>query len=330
MPKIANVYLDKERGLWYAKVSLGYYDSGKRATKTKRGFTTQKEAKAWHDDFKANHSKTALSKNPTISFKKFLDDYFLPDYQGQVRERTYDQTMGKMKRIEFFYSKKLVDISAPMIKKWHNDLRVENLSSNYIRSLHQILQQILDLAVKLDLLEFNVARKVGNVKKKKANVDFWTKEELEKFLGTFDRDNTLELLKFTAIWFLFLTGLRKSELMALKWTDIDFNQKTVKIDKSIYYKSKTEWTITDTKTTASHRLLYLDDSTILYLKNWKFKQSQIGKIEFVFSFDGLPFGSTFVNKAINTHCELANVKRIRVHDLRHSHASFMLSLGVVA
>lgn len=328
MPKISNVYQDKLRGTWYSKVSLGYDDTGKRVTKTKRGFTSQKAAKKWHDEFRANYSKIALTPNSTMSFEKFMSDYYIPDYKGRVRLRTFDQAMGKLSRLHIFYNKKLADISPIMIKKWHNDLLEEGLSNNYIRSLHQILQQILDLAVTLELIENNVARKVGNVRKVKAKVDFWTKEEFEKFISTFDKSDIIERFKFTAIWFLFLTGLRLGELMALKWSDVDFVEQTVKIDKSMYYKNKREWYITATKTSSSIRLLYLDDVTLRYLKEWQQKQKQLGIIELVFSYDGLPFGTTFLGHIIDTHSKHAKIKRIRVHDLRHSHASFMLSLGV--
>lgn len=328
MPKISNVYQDKLRGTWYSKVSLGYDDTGKRVTKTKRGFTSQKAAKNWHDEFRANYSKTELTQNSTMSFEKFMSDYYIPDYKARVRLRTFDQAMGKIRRLHIFYNKKLTDISPVMIKKWHNDLLAEKLSNNYIRSLHQILQQVLDLAVTLELVEHNVARKVGNVKKAKSKVDFWTKEEFEKFISTFDKTDIFECFKFTAIWFLFLTGLRLGELMALKWTDVDFLEATVKIDKSMYYKNKREWYITDTKTSSSIRLLYLDELTLQYLNEWKQIQNQFGNIEFVFSYDGLPIGTTFLGHVIDTHSKYANIKRIRVHDLRHSHASFMLSLGM--
>lgn len=322
------MYQDKLRGTWYSKVSLGYDDTGKRVTKTKRGFTSQKAAKKWHDDFSANHSKTALTQHSTMSFEKFMSDYYIPDYKARVRSRTFDQAMGKLRRLNIFYNKKLTDISPIMIKKWHNDLLADNLSNNYIRSLHQILQQVLDSAVTLELIENNVARKVGNVRKAKAKVDFWTKEEFEKFISTFDKSDTLERFKFTAIWFLFLTGLRLGELMALKWSDIDFVEATVKVDKSMYYKNKREWYITDTKTSSSVRLLYLDELTLQYLKEWKQMQKQLGNVEFIFSYDGLPIGTTFLGHIIDTHSKYAKIKRIRVHDLRHSHASFMLSLGM--
>lgn len=328
LPKITNVYLDNKRGTWYAKVSLGFDDRGKRVTKTKRGFSTQKEAKKWHDEFKANKREASFLEYNTMSFGNFVNDFYLPDYKGRVRLRTLNQAMGKMKRLETFYDKKLIEITPILIKKWHNDLLKENLTNNYIRSLHQILQQILDLAVKLDMLTNNAARKVGNLRKTKARVDFWTKEEFETFIATFDRNDTLELLKFTSIWFLFLTGLRLGELMALKWADIDFHNGTVRIDKSMYYKSKHEWYITDTKTSSSRRLLYIDKITMNHLKVWKEKQKEIGEIEFIFSLDGLPFGTTFLKKTIDSHSKYAGVKRIRVHDLRHSHASLMLSLGM--
>jgi site-specific recombinase XerD len=75
-------------------------------------------------------------------------------------------------------------------------------------------------------------------------------------------------------------------------------------------------------------LLYLDELTLQYLSEWKQIQNQFGNIEFVFSYDGLPIGTTFLGHIIDTHSKYANIKRIRVHDLRHSHASFMLSLGM--
>lgn len=327
MPKISNVYLDKERGTYYTIVSLGTDEvTGKRISKTKRGFTTQKEAKTWHDEYKLQNRD--VSRQGNISFKYFLNEYFIIDYKRKVQKRTFDMTNSKIKRLKFFHNQKIDRITPAQVKKFHNKLFSEGLSNNYIRSVHQILQQVFDLAIKLGYLSQNVAKIVGNVKKEKPKVDFWTREEFQKFINTFDKSDLQEFQKFIIFWFFFMSGVRTSELQALTWDDLDFDNQTIYIHKSMYYKSRNDFTINDTKTASSTRLLYLDEDTIFYLKEWKERQETIGKIKYIFSLTGLPLVKSTLGRIITTHAEFAKIKKIRVHDLRHSHASLMLELGL--
>ena len=276
----------------------------------------------------ADFGKGSITVNSTMTFKKFLDDYFIPDYKSQVRKRTFDMTQSKFKRLSFFENMKLSDIQAPHVKQWQNSMFIEELSNNYIRSVHQILQQVFDLAVKLGMLSSNAAKTVGNVKKDRPKVDFWTVEEFQLFISTFDKSNIYELLYFTTFWFFFMTGVRTSELQAIEWSKIDFEKGTVLIDCSMYYKSQKEWYLTDTKSISGVRLLYLDDDTLEHLKYWKKAQSQIGECKFVFSIADSPLVKSTLKRVLKTHSDYAKIKSIRVHDLRHSHASFMLSLGM--
>ncbi len=328
MPKVPNVY-PMENGTFRASVSLGFDRiTGKRIQKFKNGFKTQKEAQEWRLHMLADFGKRALSSNSSMTFRKFLDDYFIPDYKSQVRQRTFDMTRSKLKRLSYFENMKLSDILAPHVKQWQNSMFLEGLSNNYIRSVHQILQQVFDLAVRLGMLPTNIAKQVGNVKKSKPKVDFWTVEEFQRFISTFDKSNIYDLLYFTTFWFFFMTGVRISELQAIEWAKIDFDSGTVLIDCSMYYKNQKEWYITDTKSTSGIRLLYLDDDTLKYLKDWKQIQSQIGKCRFVFSIADYPLVKSTLKRVLQSHSEFVGIKAIRIHDLRHSHASFMLSLGM--
>ena len=276
----------------------------------------------------ADFGKGSITVNSTMTFKKFLDDYFIPDYKSQVRKRTFDMTQSKFKRLSYFENMKLSDIQAPHVKQWQNAMFIEGLSNNYIRSVHQILQQVFDLAVKLDMLSNNVAKTVGNVKKDRPKVDFWTVEEFQLFISTFDKSNIYELLYFTTFWFFFMTGVRTSELQAIEWSKIDFEKGTALINCSMYYKSQKEWYLTDTKSISGVRLLYLDDDTLEHLKYWKKAQSQIGECKFVFSIADSPLVKSTLKRVLKSHSDYAKIKSIRIHDLRHSHASFMLSLGM--
>lgn len=328
MPKIPNVY-PLPNGTYRASVSLGFDPTtGKRIRKFKNGFKTQREAQIWQLQVQSDFGKGALSSNSSMTFKKFLDDYFIPDYQSQVRQRTFDMTRSKFKRLSYFEKMKLSDILAPHVKQWQNSMFLEGLSNNYIRSVHQILQQVFDLAVRLGMLPSNVAKQVGNVKKEKPKVDFWTVEEFQKFISTFDKSNIYDLLYFTTFWFFFMTGVRTSELQAIEWSKINYDRGTVLIDCSMYYKNQKEWHITDTKSISGNRLLYLDDDTLNHLKFWQQAQSQIGKCKFVFSLADSPLVKSTLKRVLQVHSEFAGIKSIRIHDLRHSHASFMLSLGM--
>jgi integrase len=329
MPKVPNVY-PMENGTFRASVSLGFDpQTGKRIRKFKNGFKTQKEAQLWQAKMLNDFGKGALSQNSTMTFHKFLIDFFIPDYQSKVRERTFDMAKSKIKRLSYWDNFKLSDISAPRVKQWQNSLFEENLSNNYIRSIFQVFKQVLDLAVQLGMLTQNVAKMVGNVKKEKPKNDHWTKEEFEKFISTFDRKNNIyDLLYFTTFWFFYMTGVRIGELQALTWHDIDWVNQSVIVNKSMYYKNKNNWEITEPKTSNSIRLLYLDNDTLQILKDWKFVQKQIGDIDFIFSVNNLPVIKSTLKRVISRHSHLAGVKKIRVHDLRHSDASLMLELGM--
>lgn len=328
MPKISNVYQDKNNGKWYFVASLGYDEKGKRVQHWQRGFSTQREAKRAYDEYMNNHSSTSLQKNSTMSFQEFYETYFKPDYKRSVSDRTYENRASSMDlHFKFFFNRKLKDISPPLIKQWHNKLS-EKYSSSYIRNLHGMLQRTIDLAVTLGLLQKNVAKTVGNIKKVKKKVDFWTKEEFEKVIATFKMDDYYEHFSFITIWLLFMTGLRFGEAQALIWeTDIDLKKQTLTVSKSMYYKNANEFTIAEPKTKASNRIIALDDNTVDFLKKWRERQLDVFPSKYVLSYNGLPTNKSATFHIIERHSKLAKVHKIKTHALRHSHASLLISLG---
>ena len=94
------------------------------------------------------------------------------------------------------------------------------------------------------------------------------------------------------------------------------------------YQNRNNWQINPTKTFSSNRIIYLDDMMLFEISKWREHQQQLGNIEFVFSYNCMPITKTMLTKAIKDHSSMADVKVIRIHDLRHSHASLMLSLGM--
>lgn len=327
MPKIPHVYLDKKSGLWYYVASLGYDENGKRIQKWGRGYKTQMDAKKGYESYMNDFSSTSIKKNSTMSYKKFYQTYFIPDYKQSVKPQTYENRISSMDiHFSFFFNKKLKDISPPLVKKWQNELS-KKYTPGYVRSIYGLFQKSLDLAIKLGLLNTNIAKRVGNVKKKRKSVDFWTLEEANKVFSTFDLDDYYERYTFTLIFSLFMTGIRIGEAQALKWTDVDLENNLIKIDKTMYYKNANEYYINEPKTIAGNRSIAIDNKTSQYLKEWRTIQLNNISTDFVFSYNGFPVSRSSTRGIITKHSKLANVHRIKTHALRHSHASLLISLG---
>ena len=328
MPKISNIYQDKKSGKWYFVANLGYDEKGNRIRHWQRGFSTQKEAKTAYDEYMNNYSKTAVKTNSTMSYKEFYETYFEPDYKRSVGKSTFENRKSTMRlHFAFFYKTKLKDINAVMLKKWQNKL-AEKYSNSYIRNIYGIFQMSLDLAVKLGLLQVNVAKQVGNVKKVSQKIDFWTFEDFQKVIATIDKSDYYQHFSFIFLWLMFMTGLRIGEAQALLWEkDINFTDKTLSVSKSMYYKNADEFYIKEPKTKAGNRVIALDDTTIQYLLEWRELQRKNVLSKYVLSYNGLPTNKSTARHILERHSKLAGIHRIKIHALRHSHASLLISLG---
>lgn len=122
-------------------------------------------------------------------FEEFFYKLFLPYYQGKVEERTYKNRLSTFKKnFSYFFKMELREIRPIDIQKWQNNL-LSKYKNSYVRNMYGIFQMSLDRAVVLGLLEKNPAKVIGNVKKRKTTVDFWTKEEFTKVISTFYIDD---------------------------------------------------------------------------------------------------------------------------------------------
>lgn len=330
MPKTSNVYRDKRNGSWYFVANLGTDAEGKRVRHWGRGYKTQKDAKAAYDAYMADFSKTAVRGNSTISFAEFYRSYWEPDYKARARESTfYVRSQLARKHFARWDRCRLRDIDAPALKRWQNELLSE-YSPAYARLVYGHFAMVLDMAVKIGLLQRNPARTVGNVPKAYGEVDFWTRQEFERVLATFDVDEYYGLYGFTCLWLLYMTGLRLGEAQALKWSAIDHDARTLSVKYSMYYKNAHDWKLTPPKTRAGKRVISLDSVTVDWLERWHDVQSGNISTDFVLSWGGAPLTKYTVKGIIERHSRAAGVHRIRVHALRHSHAAYLISLGVNA
>ncbi|NMA00805.1 MAG: site-specific integrase [Clostridiaceae bacterium] len=307
-------YKDEKRGTWYCKFYYTDYE-GKSRQKCKRGFTLKREAEAWEREFLQN-----ICYQPDMTFSAFYDLY-LKDVTPRLRAHTLQRKgyYAKNHLLPSFGEMKLNEISALDVRQWQNELIERDFALKYIQNLHRELSAIFNHAVRFYKLNQNPCRLAGQPMKadeKKPPIRFWTLEEYSKVIDCID-----DIKAKTAVSLLYWSGMRKGELLALRWSRIDFGGATVSINES-YQRLRGKAVVTPTKTGES-RVIRLPDVCMNQLKEYHQCIYDPASNDFVF-----PWEKRFIELGIREGCKESGVKRIHVHGLRHSHASLLISLGV--
>ena len=316
-----------KNGTYYFRANLGYDSNGKKIQKYRSGFKTKKEAREEYSKLLLTDPEELVNNKEQMLFKQYTTEIFLPWYKTRVKQRTYDNRVSSiMKHFSYFYKLPVVDIQPLHVQKWQLELS-KTLKSSYVRAVQGLFSIAMDRAVVLGLAKENPAKIVGNVKKQKAKIDFWTKEEFEKILSFIYKEDFYQHFLFISLWLLFMTGMRIGEATALQWDDIDFETGVLSVTKSLYYKNQNHYHFTTPKTRSSIRQATLDQITLQFLKEWKNVQQEILQTDFVLSYNGIPTQKHTISYAIDRYSEMAGIHRIRTHGLRHSHASLLISMG---
>lgn len=314
------------------KCEGSYIDAnGSQKRYHKRGFATADEAKEWERLFLLE-STTGVSSNMTVNdlYIKFMDQKKLV-----IRERTFYQTDLSFKKhiLPFLGNIKLSNLTLEKIEKYQHDLLTVNkqngevLKNSTLELIQKELKSLLAFAYEksyiknMHILSF---KKVINIDESKKEVDFWQPEEFYKFIEVVD-----DIVYLTLFNVLYWCGLRIGEALALNWNDIDFNKKTIRINKSYSdYKHR----ITNPKTQNSYRTVIMPDKCFdAVSKLFEHDKQIIGfdNQKYIFHFEK-PLNQDTIKIRKDRWIAKAHVKRIRIHDLRHSHVSLLINLGFSA
>ncbi|MFV0556425.1 MAG: site-specific integrase [Lactovum sp.] len=179
----------------------------------------------------------------------------------------------------------------------------------------------------MEIASSNPTKKIGNRLIENKEMNIWTKDEFSEVIRKIDKENYFEHHKFVTLWLLFMTGIRSGEAFALQWSDVDLESYQLTINKTLVYKTKKNYRFSSPKIKASIRSVILDKKTVEILNEWFEIQKNYTDTKFVLSHNGYPPNREEVRYAISKYAKAGNVHRIRIHDLRHSHASLLISLG---
>lgn len=300
------VYKDTERGTWYVKYSAKDPVTGKRRQIMKRGFAKQAEAKAWEAE-----QVVSSPSHTTATFMQMLDE--------NLKFLNSSKTSANMKRSWIqkhflLYDMPIENISKPMLIEWRNGLehsglatRTINRGIGYVRSTFTYANTIYNVPN-----NGAVIRPYKLKKEDKQEMQTWTPEEFNRFI-----DAVPEGFYRAFFTFLYWTGCRRGEAMALYKED--FIGDKVNIHRQIKHFSNGFYEL---KTGTSERVISIDKKTYEYLKPYIYSACP-----FVFGGErSLPI--TNIQRELERGIKESGVKKIRLHDLRHSHASFLIAAGV--
>lgn len=307
-------YRDEKTKTWYCKFHYVTWD-GKRKQTTKRGFATKREAVLYENEIKG---KAAANMN--ITLKTFVEMYF-EDKQSVLKERSITNKRYMIERhiIPLLGDKRMDEIRPADIIAWQNEMLKLGFSETYLRMVQNQVTALFTHASTIYGLSPNPCRMVKKIGKSEADeLNFWTEDEYEQFLSTIDKDK--DPMYYVLFEILFWCGLRVGEVLALTPNDID--SKTISISKT-YYRTKGKDVITEPKTENSVRIIdipeFLADEISMYEKRlYKYPKDQ----------RLFPVVAEAVQHKMKRHIEKAGVKKIRVHDLRHSHVAYLIHQGV--
>lgn len=304
---------DIKTGKWF--VQYRYTDwQGQRKKSTKRGFKTRREAEEWLRSFLMTNQGDF-----NMLFSDFLKLYYA-DMENRVRENTLrsKKYIIDLKVVPYFGKLQMSRIKPADIRKWQDTLIKQGYAATYLKTINNQLNAIFNYAVKYYDLKSNPCFKAGSMGKNNAGeMKFWTKQEFMKFIDCIMDKRQSYVAFMTLYW----TGMRIGELLALTPGDIDFEKRTISISKS-YQRIDHRDVVTPPKTPKSKRVISIPEFLAADLKDFIHSIYGIEEDNRLF-----PVTKYFLEHEMLRGIKASGVKRIRLHDLRHSHASLLIEMG---
>ena len=309
-------YKDEKTGKWFAKF---YYTNwqGIKKQKWKRGFATKKEALGFERDFLEQQST-----NPDMTFQNLYEIY-MEDMAARLKQSTLLTKKAVLQThiLPFFGSKPINEIKASDVRRWQAKLMSSpnNYSQTYLKKINTELNSIINYAKRFYDLNTNPCGKAGTIGKAKAEeMDYWTYDEYIAFREGV-KDKPLSYICIVEV--LYWTGMREGELLALSPADIDLDNKTISINRT-YQRIEGKDVFTSPKTRKSKRKIPIPDFLCQELSDYIQSRYMLDADERLF-----PITKSYLSHELIRGCKNTGVKKIRIHDIRHSHASLLINQG---
>lgn len=324
------VYNEKDKSKWTKDgrhwYFVCYHTNAKGIKKQYKSkmFLTRKETECEELLFLTKRNNPTLVKFDIVSL-----DYFKYMYQTRKESTIYSYEYAFKKNIEPYFSHFYInEINISNINQWKAEITKKGYKVAYMNKLYVILKEIFDYAIRNFNLDTNVVQLSGRfervndeVIKDEEKLKYITHEDFNIFISYID-----DITWKTFFIFLYYTGMRKGEVQALNWSDINFSTNEIVVNKTLSVKTRNSYKITSTKNYINRKIKMsktLREQLILYKEYCKgftdFKESW-----FVFGCSRFLPQTTIDNKK-HLYFKLSGVKEITTHEFRHSHVSLLIN-----
>lgn len=326
-------YLDKNKNkLWGYRYR--YYDAlGKRREKAKQGFPSEKDAYRGVLEIQTQivngHTKSVDNSSLTIS--EWMDIWFethKSDWAVSSLVQRKNAIRYQIKPLLGNY--RLADLDKSTYKREFLNVLAETYKPNSVKLFHRIFKIAINAAVDDEIIPRNRFSKIA-LADEEANENFYSAEELRKFLSVAEKIENITNYSFINL--LAYTGLRRGEGQGLQWSDIDFEKKTLSVQRTRDINGERT-----PKTKRSRRTIKLDDLVLHQLKlyrTWskKTKLSFGQRLEdndfiFISHQSGKPIGDNTIKYAFDRIFKKTDLKYITPHGLRHTHATLLIQARI--
>lgn len=310
----------------------------KRRQKRVSGFTSEKKARKAMVDMMAELNRGTYVEPTNETFGKYLMSW-LNHKEKRVAYSTYTHYRSYIiNHIEPALGYlKMQDLRPMHLQRFYDALLdKDSLSKRSVHHIHRIITNCLNMAVKMGEIQTNIATVADPVRVSKIEQRFWNVEEVNNFL-----ENSRDHIHFIAYYLGAFTGMRRGEVLGLKWDCVDLDNRKIYVQRAIK-KSEDGYELNDLKNTSSYRSITMSEGLMFELKKHKNKQNEhkvkLGEDYNDEGFVAATKSGTFIlptnlsrsfrlrrDKLIKNGIEL---KKIRFHDLRHTHASLLFNLNV--
>lgn len=320
-----SVHKDEKYNIWYFRKRILNID-GTTSHVNIRGFKTKKEAQIAEANF------SPIKKGSNLSFNELCDKY-LTYLQNKLKPSTIygKKLMIKNYMRSYFEHSNIKNIPNQYVLNWIEMLKRKDLKIIRINKILAELNCVLEYGEKFHEINHNPCRVIGYLRDntpRDKQMLIWTPREFNQFI-----EKCEDINYFTLFNVLYYTGIRLGEALALTWNDINRIAKSLSICKTMCQKAsgETQFQVTSPKTNSGNRIIDLPTRLFEILMNYeshiKTSHTKTNPSDLIFGINK-PFSETSICRYKNKICKEANVKQIRIHDLRHSHASLLISMGI--
>lgn len=324
--------LVKKDGKQKYRVKVNYTDPSGKYKSIERTIYGVEEAKQLERELLYEVSKNGATKKLTLNL---LYEQYISAKKHEIKEITLNKNTQIITThiLPYLGDIRLDRLVAPTLQAWKQDIEKLGLSIATRKGIYGTLRAMLNFAVKMDYLQQNPLLKVGNFKaplERHKEMLFYTPEEFKKYIAaaktTAEQTDYWEYYVFFCI--AYFTGCRKSEIYALTWNDV--KDGSLHITKSLNQKLKGGDRTTPPKNKSSIRTIQIPMPLQSVLdEHYKRCQSMPNFNHDYYICGGIKaLRDHAIDAANRNFATMAGVKRIRIHDFRHSHASLLANNGI--